>query len=1195
MNQADPPSADVPAPGPSRAWEDAPTLVATDAPTRVVRDLEGEWVLAWEDGSPLEPGGPRYELRGELARGGLGRIHFAWDRRLARAVAIKEPLTEGARARFYREALLTARLQHPGIVPIYDAGNGGDGAPFYAMRLLEEGRSFSGAIAATSSLDERLTLLPHVIAAADAVAYAHDRRIIHRDLKPDNILLGPFGETVVIDWGLAKDLSGADLPEEPAEEAPPLSARGAPPPRGAAPSSGAATPSPSPGMATPLTLAGTTVGTPAYMSPEQIFQGLVDERTDVYSLGAVLLELLLGKRSAAGGRQAIGTGAELRRLLPPGVPADLVAILRTAMAEEPQDRYPSARELAADLRRFAAGQLVKAHAYSPAARLARWISRHRWPFGIAAASLLLLALFAIAGVRGVIHERNLAEEKNDALTLVHARTSLDRDPTATVAWMATYREEARHQDLLRSLVAEAAARGVARHILKFPERVRAVSFARNGELLVGADYARFLRVYGSRDGSLLGEWERPGGTTLLRVIEKPSAVDSGGAAAGRLAGIQVLTGGVDGRLLLFDLETGEVRVFTGHGGVIRELVVLEDGLTAFSSAGDGSVYQWDLAAGRGRLLTRHQGSAGSVAVSADRRAAVSAGLDGTLRLLDLVGNRPPRIFATGSRLSDLAIAPGSPAGALRVATAGDDFRVRLWNLETGESQTATEHGGIVAAIAFSPDGRLLASVSRDRTVRVTEIAALESGATGATRIYTGHTDDIETLVFSPDGRRLASAGLDGTVRLVELETGRQQVLGGAKLMIERLAFSPDGEWLAAGTQDQDLRLWKVAGEEVAVLDGHRNDVDALLFIPGAGGAPAALISAGHDKRALVWRREGEAWSRTPLELAGHTQTVYHLALLPGGRQLVSGSDDHDIRIWDLATGASQRLDPEQHGHSISGLALAEGGRVLISSSLDGAVCVWDLDTGNISGSGGQPRHRLAGHDGAVHALALSPDGRILATGGADRQVRLWDWRAAKQIAALPGHDDQVGILAFSPDGKLLASGSWNGGLRLWQGEGFARGQALEGHTERVRSLVFSPDGKTLASSSIDKTIRLWDMPEGRVRVLYGHEASVRHVVFSPDGSLLSSSSTDRTARLWDVASGELRALRRYDAIVTVSAFSADGKFLAVGGWDKLVHVYPFRPEALLPIGPGSSRRLIRELTTVSTDENGKIATRAPAP
>ena len=1181
MNKADPLS-DA---GPARAWEDAPTVVATDAPTRVVRDLEGEWVLAWEDGSPLVPGNPRYELRGELARGGLGRIHFAWDRRLARAVAIKEPLTEGARARFYREALLTARLQHPGIVPIYDAGNTGDGAPFYAMRLLEEGRSFSEAIAATSSLDERLTLLPHVIAAADAVAYAHGQRIIHRDLKPDNILLGPFGETVVIDWGLAKDLTGAEPPDEEPGAAPPLAASGAPPPRGVAPSSGAFTPSPSPGMATPLTLAGTTVGTPAYMSPEQIFQGLVDERTDVYSLGAVLLELLLGKRAAAGGRQAIGSDAELRRLLPPGAPADLVAILRTAMAEEPADRYPSARELAADLRRFAAGQLVKAHVYSPAARLARWLSRHRGPVGIAAFSLLLLALFAIAGVRGVIRERNLAEEKNDALTLVHARTSLDRDPTATVAWMATYREEAKHQDLLRSLVAEAAARGVARHILKFSDRVQAVAFARGGELLIGADYARYLRIYDSRDGSLLGEWERPGGTSILRVIETRAPA---GGSGGRLAGLKVLTGGVDGRLLLFDLEGGASKTFTGHGGLIRSLSVLADGNTAFSSASDGSVYQWDLAAGSGRLLARHEGSARSVAVSADFAAAISGGLDGAIMTLDLVGGRPPRILRTGQQIGDLAIVPGSTAGALKVATAGDDFRVRLWDLETGESRTLTEHGGIVAAIAFSPDGRLLASASRDRTVRIT---ALEAGGGEATRIFTGHTDDIETVTFSPDGRRLASAGLDGTVRLIDLERGQQQVLGGAKLMIERLAFSPDGEWLAAGTQDQDMRLWKVGGEEVTVLAGHRNDVDALLFLPGAAGEPTALISAGHDKRLLVWRRDGQSFGRIPQELAGHSQTVDQLALLPGGRYLVSGSSDHDLRIWDLESGQSQRLDPEQHGHTISGLALADGGNVLISSSLDGAVCVWDLD----GKGGGRPRLRLEGHDGAVQALALSPDQRILATGGADRKVRLWDWRAGKQIAELAGHDEQIGILAFSPDGRLLASGAWNGGLWLWQGELFASGSPLRGHTERVRGLVFSPDGKTLASSSIDRSIRLWDMPNGRVRVLNGHEASVRHLVFSPDGSLLSSSSTDRTARLWDVASGELRALRRYDAIVTVSAFSADGKFLAVGGWDKLVHVYPFRPENLLPIGPGSSRKLIRELTTVSTDENGKIATRPPSP
>lgn len=1163
---------------------------AGDSPTRVDLDDQPGWLLAWEDGSPLPTAGslPRYELRSELARGGLGRVHFAWDRRLARAVAIKEPLTAAARARFYREALLTARLQHPGIVPIYDAGNDEHGAPFYAMRLLGEGRSFSDAIAAAPTLAERLTLLPHVIAAADAVAYAHSQNIIHRDLKPDNILLGPFGETVVIDWGLAKDLAAA----EPAALAPePALADGAPG-GGATPSPGAGTPSP--GYATPLTVAGTTVGTPAYMSPEQIFHGEVDARTDVYSLGAVLIELLAGKKAAPSARLASGSAASLRRQLP-GVPADLAAVLHQAMAADPASRYPTARELAADLRRFTAGQLVAAHFYSPFHLARRWLARHRWPVGIAAVSLTLLVLSGVAAVRRVVLERNRAEaarasaeERNDALTLVQARTSLERDPTAALAWLATYRDQGAHQDVRRSLVADAAARGVARHILPFSDRVRALAFAREGRLLVAADYAKLLRLFDTREGRLLGEWQRPGGSSLLVVLETPP----GAGAADPRAGLRVLTGGADGRLLLVDLESGSTWVFTGHSGVLTGLVVLRDRRTSLSTARDGSVYRCDLETGEGRLLGRHDGSATALALSPDEKLAVSAGRDGRLLLHDLERGGPPREIATGVPITALAISPLSTAARPLLLTAGDDFRVRLWDPAGGGSRVLTAHGGIVAGVAFSPDGRLAASASRDREVRV---IALDPRAAALTRTYTGHTDDLETLRFSPDGARLASAGLDGTIRLIDLAAGRQQVLGGSRLMIETLSFSPDGSWLAAGTQDRDVRVWSTRQEPEDVLEGHSNDVDALLFLPGAGGGPpAGLVSAGHDRTIRVWPyHAGEAGGRGRFGpgsqvLAGHRETVDQLALLPDGR-LVSGSGDQTVRIWDLAHGTSRVL--EGHGHAVSALLVADGGRTLLSASLDGTVRVWDL-----AASGGEaPLRILKGEQGgAVLAMALAPDGNLLATAGADHLVRLWDWRQGRQLAALAGHADQVGVLAFAPDGRGLASGAFDGGLRFWHGEGLAESLELRGHSERVRSLLFSPDGRTLASSSIDKSIRLWNVATGEARILAGHEASVRHLAFSPDGRLLSSSSTDRTARLWDVASGELRALRRYDGIVTGSAFSADGRFLAIGGWDQLVHVYPAYTEELLPAGAGSLRLMIEGLTTVSTDQNGGLASRAGA-
>src|SRR5882672_3735142 len=179
----------------------APRFAALDAAATLDAPVIGEVSLL-----PYVPM-TNYRPEREIARGGMGRIIAAEDLRLGRAVALKElidPVTE-QRGRFQREALITARLQHPGIVPVYEAGRWPSGDPFFAMKLVS-GRPLDRVIADAATLADRLALLPRLAAAADAIAYAHSQRVIHRDLKPANVLIGEFGETVVIDWGLAKSL-----------------------------------------------------------------------------------------------------------------------------------------------------------------------------------------------------------------------------------------------------------------------------------------------------------------------------------------------------------------------------------------------------------------------------------------------------------------------------------------------------------------------------------------------------------------------------------------------------------------------------------------------------------------------------------------------------------------------------------------------------------------------------------------------------------------------------------------------------------------------------------------------------------------------------------------------------------------------------------------------------------------------------
>ncbi len=336
------------------------------------------------------PGDPSaYQLGPEVARGGMGRIVAARDLRIGRRVAVKELVggTPMLVARFEREARITARLQHPGIVPIYEIGRWPGGAPFYSMRLVE-GMTLKAKLQAAATLEERLELVPAVIAATEAVAFAHANDIIHRDLTPTNILVGDYGETVVIDWGLAKDISRADEDEVdvgPYRQTLALSG---------------------------ITASGSVIGTAAYMPPEQAAGDVVDARADVYALGAILYEVLVGSPPYRATRaedvlEQVRTAAPRPiQLLVPLIPPDLTSIVTKSMERDPGERYASAKSLADDLRRFQAGQLVGARSYSIRQLLARWLRRHRAVVAITSIALAIVMVLSITGFSTIVSERS---------------------------------------------------------------------------------------------------------------------------------------------------------------------------------------------------------------------------------------------------------------------------------------------------------------------------------------------------------------------------------------------------------------------------------------------------------------------------------------------------------------------------------------------------------------------------------------------------------------------------------------------------------------------------------------------------------------------------------------------------------------------------------------------------------------------
>jgi serine/threonine protein kinase len=306
------------------------------------------------------PDGERYELREPVGQGGMGTVYRAFDRTLSREVAVKvlRPgvADAGTAARLGREARILARLEHPGIVPVHDAGTLPDGRIYYVMKLVRGERLERVARAVPTS-----ELLRLFLRICETVGFAHAQGIVHRDLKPSNVMVGSFGEVLVLDWGIARVSRDGEA-------------------------GGSAHRLPDPVIDGPSqldpadTAPGTVLGTPGFMAPEQAqgWHHLVDARTDVYALGAILRALVQAEP---------GSGR---------VPRALVSIWSRAMAAEPDQRYDSAAALAADVARYLDGEPVQAHRESPLERAGRFFRKYQTAIVLVLTYLLIRFLFLAA-------------------------------------------------------------------------------------------------------------------------------------------------------------------------------------------------------------------------------------------------------------------------------------------------------------------------------------------------------------------------------------------------------------------------------------------------------------------------------------------------------------------------------------------------------------------------------------------------------------------------------------------------------------------------------------------------------------------------------------------------------------------------------------------------------------------------------
>jgi WD40 repeat protein len=1065
-----------------------------------------------------------YEILDMLGRGGMGVVYKARQLALHRVVALKMILA-GAHAdaeelrRFRREAEAAARLQHPGIVQVFEIGEY-QGLPFMALEYCAGG-SLSRKLAGMPLPPREAARL--TAAVADTLEAAHQKQIVHRDLKPQNVLLTESGAPKIADFGLARKLDSASVG----------------------------------------THTGAVVGTPSYMPPEQARGERVGPAADVYALGAVLYELLTGRPPFVGPdamailSQVFYKDPLRPHRLQPTVPRDLETICLKCLHKEPGQRYLAARDLAEDLRRFQAGEPIVAR---PAGRLERawkWARRHPARAMVAVlVPLLALLLVVGGGVAWLWQQAEWTGEQTEALRRQEAEARHKAEQAQSTAQAALIdlnvqkkKADGLAVDLFKANTDLQKANDEIQRLL-YLDRVRlAWKEYESGETL----RARML-LQQCEEKHRHWEWHH-----LHLVLSRELATLTGHTAVvARVAfspdGQRLVSVSADKTMKLWDTATGkEIATLAGHTSIIHHVAFSPDGQRIASAGEDTTVMLWDGTDGKAlATLPGHTRGVAHVAFSPDGQRLASAGLDRTVKLWDVATGK--EVITLEHQHADLgegqffnsAHAVFSPDGK-RLASACSDKTVKIWDTATNQEIAALEgHTDLVTDLAFSPDGQRLASASADRTVKVWDVATARDVLT-----LKGHNWVVLQVTFSPDGQRLASSGLDGQhqpiirhvlVKLWDATTGNEIATLGPDV---RVVFGPDGHHYAL-TSTTTVRLWDTAatdraeGTAVAVLGGHSGLITHVAFSPDG----QFLASASADHTVKLYAIAGK--ELTPLR--GHAGSVQHVAFSPDGERLASAGMDGVVRLWDTATGKNVAT-LGSHRAPVARVAFSPDGQQLATASLDKMVKLWDPDTGRETAN-------LSGHGGAVIHVAFSANGQRLASASIDKTVRLWDAATGQEIATLGGHDEWA-TCAFSPNNHFLASASIGKTVKLWSGVTGKEIATLAGHSNRVVHVAFSPDSKRLASASDDKTVKLWDTTTGTAfTTLAGHTGAVTHVAFSPNGRHLASASADGTVRLWDPATGKDRAiLVGHTNKVAQVAFSPDSQRLVSASGDGTLKVW----------------------------------------